>query len=362
MRINGPYEEFYRLYIDGTQLSEPADYTSAEGSTVITIHAQTFQRFGEGTHTIAAEFRPSNNPKAIKRVAQNYTLNLSKPTVGGSSGGASDGGGSSGGHSKPSINTASASSKSAITIPAFANGSVICEPSNASAGETVTLTAVPDPGFALSSLAVRDNAGNEVPLTSTGANTHTFTMPSSAVSVSAEFLDTEIQFYDVSPGAWYYEPVKWALGEGITKGVSKREFAPDQSCTRAQLVTFLWNAAGRPEPSGDGKAFRDVAQESYYAKAVQWASAQGITKGVGGKSFAPDRTITRGDAVNMLYSMAGKPEVTAENTFTDIDARYEPAVLWASANGVTSYKTKFSPGSSCTRAQIVTFLYRMQGS
>lgn len=351
----GAYARFVSVYLNGRELIRGMEYTAREGSTVITISEQTLKTVGTGTHTIAATFKSTDSMNTLRRSAQNFTigtLQTSSPS-GGNSGGGGGGG----------------SASSAVSIPSFANGSVKCKSTKAIKGTVVALMVSPDSGFILSSLTVLDSSGKEVTLTRKNTNEYTFIMPASAVSVSASFVpaqsavipeNTGIQFNDVSPESWYYEPVKWALENGITKGVKKNEFAPDQGCTRAQLITFLWNAAGMPEPEGEGKEFWDVAQDTYYAKAVQWASAQGITNGVGGRAFAPDRTISRGDAVNMLYSMAGKPKVDTENTFRDVDMRYETAVLWASNNGVTSYKKKFSPSSNCTRAQIVTFLYRMR--
>lgn len=351
----GAYARFVSVYLNGRELIRGMEYTAREGSTVITISEQTLKTVGTGTHTIAATFKSTDSMNTLRRSAQNFTigtLQTSSPS-GGNSGGGGGGG----------------SASSAVSIPSFANGSVKCKSTKAIKGTVVALMVSPDSGFILSSLTVLDSSGKEVTLTRKNTNEYTFIMPASAVSVSASFVpaqsavipeNTGIQFNDVSPESWYYEPVKWALENGITKGVKKNEFAPDQGCTRAQLITFLWNAAGMPEPEGEGKEFWDVAQDTYYAKAVQWASAQGITNGVGGRAFAPDRTISRGDAVNMLYSMAGKPKVDTENTFRDVDMRYETAVLWASNNGVTSYKKRFSPSSNCTRAQIVTFLYRMR--
>ena len=169
-------------------------------------------------------------------------------------------------------------------------------------------------------------------------------------------------FADVSDGAYYADAVAWALDQGITSGTSATTFSPDASCTRAQMVTFLWRAAGAPTPKAGGNPFEDVQSGAYYYDAVLWAVQQGITSGTSATTFSPDEVVTRGQTVTFLYRAAGSPVVVENNPFTDVepDAYYAQAVLWAFSKGVTSGTDdhNFSPNADCTRAQIVTFLYR----
>lgn len=169
-------------------------------------------------------------------------------------------------------------------------------------------------------------------------------------------------FTDVSSSAFYYEPVLWAVGEGITSGVSATSFAPNQTCTRAQVVTFLWRAAGEPEPTSTKNPFSDVRSSAYYYKAVLWAVEQGITTGISSTKFGPDNACTRAQVVTFLWRSEGCPEPTGSNPFSDVKSTsycYK-AVLWAAQTGITTgiSATKFAPDQSCTRGQIVTFLYR----
>lgn len=174
--------------------------------------------------------------------------------------------------------------------------------------------------------------------------------------------DGSISFEDVTVGEYYYDAVDWAVENKITSGTSETTFSPNQACTRGQAVTFLWNSAGKPEPQGNGNQFIDVKTDSYYEKAVQWAVEEGITSGTGEGKFSPDSKCTRGQIVTFLYRAEGKPQVLAEDSFSDVKAGdyYEIPVQWAAQNGITSGTGggKFSPEQSCTRGQIVTFLYR----
>ena len=163
-------------------------------------------------------------------------------------------------------------------------------------------------------------------------------------------------------GAYYEEAVGWAVEKGITKGTSDSTFTPDGVCTRAQAVTFLWRAAGSPAAKASALPFADVKAGSYYYKAVLWAVENKITSGMSDTLFAPDATCSRSQIVTFLYRMQNSPESKAENPFTDVkaDAYYANAVLWAVENGVTTgaSATTFDPAGDCTRGQIVTFLYR----
>ena len=243
------------------------------------------------------------------------------------------------------------------------NGSVTVSPKSASKGSTVTITVKPDSGYVLETLTVTDKNGNELTLKDKGDGKYTFTMPAGKVEVKATFMEDNSMlnfFYDVPNGAYFYEAVKWAVKNGITTGVGNDLFAPEQPCTRAQIVTFLWRAAGSPEPK-TASSFTDVSASAYYAKAVAWAVENGITNGMTETTFAPDATCTRGQSVTFLYR-ALKGTASGSANFTDVksDAFYADAISWAVANNVTNgtSNTTFSPNADCTRAEIVTFLYR----
>ena len=262
---------------------------------------------------------------------------------------------SSGGSSSPSYS---------VTIPnKTENGTVTVNPKSASKGSTVTITAKPDSGYQLDDLTVTDKNGKELKLTDKGNGKYTFTMPASKVEVNATFVkEVEISpFSDVSTSAYYYEAVKWAQEKGITGGIGNGLFGPNQPCTRAQIVTFLWRAAGSPEPKSMS-SFSDVSADSYYAKTVAWAVENGITTGTGDGKFSPDATCTREQAVAFLYRASGSPAVSGGSAFSDVaaNAYYADAVAWAEKNGVTGGigGGLFGSGNTCTRAQIVTFLYR----
>ena len=242
------------------------------------------------------------------------------------------------------------------------NGTVTANRRYAERGDTVTITVKPDDGFKLDDLTVTDKNGKELKLTDKGNGKYTFTMPASKVEVNATFVkEVEISpFSDVSTSAYYYEAVKWAQEKGITGGIGNGLFGPNQPCTRAQIVTFLWRAAGSPEPKSMS-SFSDVSADSYYAKAVAWAVENGITTGTGDGKFSPDATCTRAQSVTFLFRAIGKL-VDSKAEFSDVltDSYYANAVAWAVVNGVTNGigDGLFGPNNSCTRAQIVTFLFR----
>lgn len=172
----------------------------------------------------------------------------------------------------------------------------------------------------------------------------------------------ENPFVDVKEGAYYYDAVLWAVEQKITSGTSATTFSPDASCTRAQMVTFLWRAAGSPKVENGKNPFADVKADAYYYDAVLWAVEKGVTSGTSATTFSPDATVTRGQTVTFLYRNAGSPEVSGTMPFTDVeaDAYYAKAVQWAVQQKITTgtSETTFSPMSDCTRGQIVTFLYR----
>ena len=242
------------------------------------------------------------------------------------------------------------------------NGTVTANRRYAERGDTVTITVKPDDGFKLDDLTVTDKNGKELKLTDKGNGKYTFTMPAGKVEINAAFVK-EVEtspFSDVSTSAYYYEAVKWAQEKGITGGIGNGLFGPNQPCTRAQIVTFLWRAAGSPEPKAMS-SFADVSTDAYYAKAVAWAVENGITTGTGDGKFSPDATCTRAQSVTFLFRAIGKL-VDSKAEFSDVltDSYYANAVAWAVENGVTNGigNGLFGPDNSCTRAQIVTFLYR----
>ena len=244
------------------------------------------------------------------------------------------------------------------------HGTVTVSPKNASKGDTVTVTVKPDSGYVLETLTVTDKNGNELTLKDKGNGKYTFTMPAGKVEVKVTFMDDNTMlnyFVDVKAGDYFYDAVLWAAEKGITSGTDATHFSPNAACTRAQIVTFLWRAAGSPEPKGTG-SFADVPADSYYTKAVAWAVENGITGGTGDGKFSPDATCTRAQAVTFLYRASGAPAVSGNAAFSDVatNAYYAAAVKWAEKNGITGGigGGLFGSDNNCTRAQIVTFLYR----
>ena len=244
------------------------------------------------------------------------------------------------------------------------HGTVTVSPKSASKGDRVTVTVKPDSGYVLETLTVTDKNGNELTLKDKGNGKYTFTMPAGKVEVKATFMEDNSMlnfFYDVPNDAYFYEAVKWAVKNGITTGVGNDLFAPEQPCTRAQIVTFLWRAAGSPEPKGAASGMSDVVSGSYYEKAVAWAIENGITTGTTATTFSPDATCTRAQAVTFL-ARALKAKAASAAEFSDVPtgSYFADAVAWAAANGVTEGigGGLFGSDNDCTRGQIVTFLYR----
>ena len=252
-----------------------------------------------------------------------------------------------------------------VSTPSKAeHGTVTVSPKSASKGDTVTVTVKPDSGYELDTLTVKDENGNELTLKDKGNGKYTFTMPAGKVEVKATFMEDNSMlnfFYDVPNNAYFYEAVKWAVKNGITDGVGNNLFAPEQPCTRAQIVTFLWRAAGSPEPKGAASGMTDVVSGSYYEKAVAWAIENGITTGTTTSTFSPDATCTRAQAVTFL-ARALKAKAASAAEFSDVPtgSYFADAVAWAAANGVTEGigGGLFGSDNDCTRGQIVTFLYR----
>ena len=247
------------------------------------------------------------------------------------------------------------------------NGSVTVTPKSAKRGSTVTITVTPDAGYVLDELTVTDKDGKDVALTKKSDTEYTFVMPAGKVEITPSFVKQAEEpsrvFVDVKTGDYFYDAVLWAVEKGITNGTSAEMFSPEDPCTRAQIVTFLWRAAGSPVVNY-AMDLSDVAGDAYYAEAVRWALSEGITTGTSDHTFSPDAVCTREQAVTFLYRAAGSPAVSGESAFEDVgaDAYYARAVAWAAQNGVTNgiSQALFGTGNDCTRAQIVTFLYRAQ--
>lgn len=256
----------------------------------------------------------------------------------------------------------------AVTVPdKTENGSLSVTPKNAKKGSDVTITATPDKGYEVGDIVAKDAKGNKLTLKDNGDGTYTFTMPASKVTVTAAFAEKKAEpivpeklFADVSAEEYYYEAVKWASENGVTGGIGENLFGAKLPCTRAQIVTFLWRAAGSPEPKGMS-GFVDVSADAYYAKAVAWAVEQGIVSGTSATTFNPDAVCTRAQSVAFLYRAFGE-KVNKAAGFSDVsaDAYYADAVAWAVENGVASGigGGLFAPDQDCARGQIVAFLYR----
>ena len=270
--------------------------------------------------------------------------------------------------SNPSSSSGSHTTYYPVNTPAKSEGgSVVVSQKSASKGSAVTVTVTPESGYQVSSVQAVDEDGKKLTLTDKGDGKYSFVMPGSKVEVSASFAQVQkpeetSPYRDVSKDSYYYDAVQWASNKGITNGVADGVFAPDWICTRGQIVTFLWRSVGSPTPKTAEMPFADVAEDAYYAQAVLWAVENGITKGTSETTFSPDQTCTRAHAVAFLYRLVGSPAVTG-SSFQDVaaDAYYNAAVAWAVQQGITNgtSETTFSPDETCTRAQIVTFLYRM---
>ena len=295
-----------------------------------------------GSYTVKATFPATDNYKEVTATADFVIAQATHHSSGSSS-------------SNPTYS---------VTTPSKSeNGGVAVSSKNARKGDTVTVTVTPDAGYQLDKLTVTDKDGKELKLTDKGDGKYSFTMPDGKVEVKAVFakkVETS-PFDDVSADAYYNKAVQWAQEKGITDGISSNLFGPKQPCTRGQIVTFLWRAAGSPEPKSTAAGMTDVVPGSYYAKAVAWAVENGITTGTAEGTFSPDATCTRAQAVTFL-ARAQNAKATGKTAFSDVpaDSYFADAVAWAQANGVTTgtSETTFSPDSDCTRAQIVTFLYR----
>lgn len=280
-------------------------------------------------------------------------------------------GGGGGSNNKGSNDNKSAEEKESVVLPssiivgASVNGTATLSESKAVVGTKVTIAVKPNRGYELDSISVKSKYGDSIFVGSVGNNKYEFTMPSADVIVEVSFkLKVEpVRFSDVDDKAYYYDAVKWAVENKITEGTEENIFSPEAVCSRAQMITFLWRASGSPEPRSLSNPFKDIASDAYYFKAVLWAAENGIALGVDEASFSPDSTVARAQTVTFLSRVA-KSSAAHDGSFSDVaaDAYYAGAVAWAKKNGITSGTEdgKFSPNASCTRAQIVTFIYRAQ--
>ena len=324
---------------------------TAEKTGSVTIDSWNVDSTGKVTYTLSGGAAGDTVTLPVTIKSTNYAdatvnvkITLTKPSSSGGGGGSSH------------------SSSYTITVDSVKHGTITVSPKSAYKGDTVTITVKPDKGYELDTLKVLDKDGDKVKITEKKGK-YTFTMPASKVTVKGKFVEEapEQIFADVPVDAYYYEAVKWAASEGITGGIGNNLFAPGRPCTRGQIVTFLWRAAGSPTPK-NMSSFTDVPADAFYAKAVAWAVESGITGGTGDGKFSPDATCTRAQAVTFLYRASGAPAVSGNSAFTDVasDAYYAAAVTWAEKNDITGGigGGLFGSNNNCTRAQIVTFIYR----
>ena len=340
----------YAVTVNGSYAQNSGAGSYAAGS-VVTVRAgsrsgYTFNGWTSGSNVVFDDPSAAETTFTMPEGSVTVTANWSR-----------DGGSSSSGRDD-------SDPRYAVGIPdKTENGSVSVSPKNASQGDRVTVTVKPDAGYELDSLKVFDKNGKELELTDKGDGKFTFIMPAGKVEVKAAFTE-EVKispFRDVPTDAYYYEAVKWAQKKGITGGIGNDLFGPYQPCTRAQIVTFLWRAAGSPVVNY-AMDLADVSGDAYYAEAVRWALSQGITTGTADGKFSPNAPCTRAQSMTFLFR-ASKASADGAPAFSDVaaDAYYAEAVKWATDNGITNGTTSstFSPGSGCTRAQIVTFLWRL---
>ena len=341
----------YAVTVNGSYDAQNSGAGSYAAGSVVTVRAgsrsgYTFDGWTSGSNVVFDDPSAAETTFTMPEGSVTVTANWSR-----------DGGSSSSGRDD-------SDPRYAVGIPdKTENGSVSVSPKNASQGDRVTVTVKPDAGYELDSLKVFDKNGKELELTDKGDGKFTFIMPAGKVEVKATFTE-EVKispFRDVSTDAYYYEAVKWAQKKGITGGIGNDLFGPYQPCTRAQIVTFLWRAAGSPVVNY-AMDLADVPGDAYYAEAVRWALSQGITTGTADGRFSPNAPCTRAQAVTFLFR-ASKASADGAPAFSDVaaDAYYAEAVKWATDNGITNGTTSstFSPAGGCTRAQIVTFLWRL---
>ncbi|PWM14641.1 MAG: S-layer homology domain-containing protein [Collinsella tanakaei] len=266
----------------------------------------------------------------------------------------------------------SGSSSYAVSVSSVSNGSVTVSPKNASKGATVTITVAPNEGYELGSLTVTDANGNRISLTNAGDSKYTFTMPSSKVTVTANFTAVEEvpeqvgSFTDVNTDDWFAEAVQYMLNNEMMNGTSATTFGPNTTTTRGMIVTILYRLEG--EPDAAASSFTDVASNMYYADAINWAAANGIVNGITTTTFGPDNAITREQMAAILYRYAQFKgyDVSASNNLTNytdasqISAYAATAMQWANAEGLIAGNTTttINPTGNATRAEVATILMR----
>ena len=339
--------------------SSPADYTKVDEAIAAAkaIDGSRYTNYADVEAAISAVDRNKSKLEQadVDQMAKNIRDAIAALVEKSNSSSSSGGGGSS-------------TPRYAVTVPdKTENGSLSVTPKNAKKGSDVTITATPDKGYEVDDIVAKDAKGNKLTLKDNGDGTYTFTMPASKVTVTVAFAEKKAEpivpeklFADVSAEEYYYEAVKWASENGVTGGIGENLFGANLPCTRAQIVTFLWRAAGSPEPKGMS-GFVDVSADAYYAKAVAWAVEEGIVSGTSATTFSPDAVCTRAQSVAFLYRAFGE-KVNKAAGFSDVsaDAYYADAVAWAVENGVASGigGGLFAPDQDCARGQIVAFLYR----
>ena len=329
---------------------------SGNGSVSITGNTLTATKAGTVTITAIKAGDETYNEVASNSVTITITNSAQ-------SGGSGSTGGNSGGSGGGSGGGGATESTFKVVVNKVDNGTVSLTPDNAAKGSTVTITVKPDKGYKLDKITVTDKGGNRLSLSDKGDGKYTFTMSDGKVSVDALFskIAASVSFLDVNQSDYYYDAVQWAVEKGITEGTSATTFSPGASCTRAQMVAFLYRAAGSPAPKSTVNPFTDVTANDYYYNAVLWAVENGITTGVSADRFAPGVTVSRAQTVTFLYRANGSPAANGAG-FSDVaaDEYYANAVAWAVRSGITTGtgNGKFAPNAPCTRGQIVTFLYR----
>lgn len=345
-RSLGMFDQFVDFWMDGRKLTEGVDYDAEEGSTKITIRAQTFQNAGSGTHTLAAEFRTGGRDDLnsdLKRAAQNYVSSVS------------------------SGSGVSHRNSYSVQVATTTNGTVRVEPQHAAEGEAVVVTVTPAAGYELDVLTVVDTAGNEIPVTKLEQGQYRFEMPKNNVTISASFIENGLPFVDVSVRAWYFDCVKYMYENDLMVGTTTTMFEPDIMTTRGMIVTILYRMAGEPETVGN-HTFTDVAADNYYSDAIQWAVEKDIISGYGDGRFGSEDNVTREQLVTLLFNYAKAmgcdvSKRTELRRFTDADtvsAYALDAMRWACAESLVYGRegNRLDPTANATRAEVSAIFAR----
>jgi len=354
--IDHVYADFMDFYLDGQKLTEGVHYDSEEGSTKITIRSQTFQNAGNGTHTIAAEFRENaSTDENMTKAAQNYTSTAT-----------SNNSGSSGSSSTPKTPV----NESTVIVIKPKNGTVTVSTMNPQKDDKVTVTVTPQYGYELDELKITNKDGKELSYTDNGDGTFTFISESSEVEVSATFslIPTDLPFADVFAPDWYLDAIKHVYESGTMIGISETEFAPMMPTSRTMMVTVLYRIAGAPECGPC--LFADIPEGMWYTDSVSWAAENGIVGGIGNNRFAPEQEMTREQMAVMLYNFClylnielpenNAQEVTDAESISSwaieaVTAMYKAGILSGKGEGV------FDPQGAATRVEIAAMLQKFDG-